>query len=327
MAAPAEGAEDAKLFVGGLPRDCSQEALTAWASQFGSVVKADVKTDTMGTPRGFAFLTFADGASAQRVVANGPNNILEGKKIDCKLATPPGGDGAAGGSGKGTGKGDPNNPKLFVGALPKTCTQEGVTAFFSQYGAVKEVLLKYAEDGQCKGFAFVTFEDPASARKVLDNYDNNMFEGKWIDCKAITQQPKGDKGGGKDKGGCCGGFGGFGGGYGGGYGCMGGYGGGYGCGKGGYGAGCGGYGCYGAYGGGCGGCAYGAYGGNPYAGSCGGCPCYGGGGYGGGAYTGGAYGGGGGPCAGANGAYGAAPPPPGCGGGYAGKGGCGAGPY
>jgi len=271
-------ADDAgKIFVGGLPKSCAQEALKIWAEQYGEVTNVEVKVDPMGVSRGFGFVTFADPSVAQGIVANKDNNMMDGKWIDCKMAMPPGSAPPAGKGGKGAI--DPSNPKIFVGALPKSATQDSVMGYFGAFGNVTEVQVKMAEDGQCKGFAFVTFEDAASAKSVLDNYDNNMFDGKWIDCKPIVA----NKGKGKDFGGK--GFGpmkGFGGSFGG---CGGfgkgfnGYGGGGGCGYGGGGYGGGGYGGCGGCGGGCG------YGG-----------CGGGGGYGGGK----SYGGG-------KGVYGAAP--------------------
>mmetsp|Transcript_92509 Transcript_92509/g.220167 ORF Transcript_92509/g.220167 Transcript_92509/m.220167 type:complete len:317 (-) Transcript_92509:97-1047(-) len=314
--------DDAKIFAGGLPKSCSQEALQAWAEQFGPVAHVEVKVDPMGVSRGFGFVTFQDASVAQSVVAN-KDNTMDGKWIDCKMAQPPG---SAPPAGKGKSAVDPNNPKIFIGALPKSATEESVTALMAQFGAVQECVVKIAEDGQCKGFAFVTFEDPSSAKGVLDNYDNNMLDGKWIDCKPIVAKGKDGKGKGFSKGGfggCggyggCGGFGGFGKGFNG-YGGCGGFGGGYG--GGGYGGG----GCSGYAGGGCkgGGASYGG-GCGAYAG--GACSGYGGGGCkGGGASYGGAasYGGFGGSKGsfggGGKGGYGAAPALP-----YYGKG---KGPY
>lgn len=181
-----------KIFVGGLPKNCSQEQLLAWASQFGQCSECEVKIDPMtGQPRGFGFVNFSDPAAAQKVVANRDNNMMEGKWIDCKPHTPGGGK-AAGGKGSLS---DPGNPKLFVGALPKTATEESVRLHFSQFGNLADVMVKMTPDGMCQGFGFITFEDPASAKAVTDNYDNNMFEGKWVDCKSAV------KGGGKGGGG------------------------------------------------------------------------------------------------------------------------------
>jgi len=320
-----------KVFIGGLPKGCTQESLAQWATQFGPCTKAEVRVDAWGTPRGFGFIIFEDPNDAQKVLDNHANNQIEGKWVDCKPPTPPGGKGDAmpsggkGGGGKagpgfgggaGAGGYDHLNPpsKIFVGALPKTATEDSVIAHFSQYGPVKECLLKKHEDGLCKGYAFITFEEVSAAKMVLDTYDSNEFEGKWIDCKPATSSPgdsKGGKGKGKDmgkggKGPSGPSFDSWGGGapapqsFGGGYG--------KGCG-GGYGAdpwgGCGG-GCAGAWGG-CGGGYGGGYGGDAWGGYGKGAPAFGG------------YGGP--PAGGAMGAYGAAPRP------AYGKGGKGVGPY
>lgn len=299
-----------KIFVGGLPKSCAQEALKIWAEQYGEVSNVEVKVDPMGVSRGFGFVTFFDPSVAQSIVANKDNNMMDGKWIDCKMAMPPGTAPPAGKGGKGAI--DPSNPKIFVGALPKSATEESVSMFFSAFGNVTEVVVKMAEDGQCKGFAFVTFEDATSAKSVLDNYDSNMIDGKWIDCKPIVANKGKDKGFGKGDFG----KGGFGGGKGFGGGGFGGGGFGKGFNGGGYGGGCGGSyghgggGCGGGYGGGCG------YGG----GGCGGGGCGGYGGCGGGYVGKGGCGFGGGKAP----AYGAAPAIGGYGGYSKGKG---KGPY
>jgi len=191
------GDDAAKIFVGGLPKGTTTEQLGAWASQFGPVEKAEVKLDPLGYPRGFGFVSFQGAEVAQAVIANKDNNVMEGKWVDCKPVVQGGGDKGGGkGGGKESGLNDPSNPKLFVGALPRTANEESITAHFSQFGAVKEVVVKMHDDGSCKGFAFVLFEDAGSAKMVLDNHASNEFEGKWIDCKSAVTMPKG---GGKGK--------------------------------------------------------------------------------------------------------------------------------
>eukprot|EP00931_Biecheleriopsis_adriatica_P035899 TRINITY_DN2068_c1_g1_i1.p1 TRINITY_DN2068_c1_g1~~TRINITY_DN2068_c1_g1_i1.p1 ORF type:complete len:238 (+),score=71.25 TRINITY_DN2068_c1_g1_i1:42-755(+) len=187
----APGGENAgKIFVGALPKNCSNEALLAWASQFGAVVSAEVKVDTAtGMPRGFGFVTYQDPSVAQAVIANNANNVMDGKKIDCKaFGVAKGADSAS--------LNDPNNPKIFIGGLPKTSSEEALRAHFGQYGEITDLMVKKGPDGMCAGFGFVTFADAASAKMILDNYDHNMFEGKWIDCKsAVKGSGKGDKSG------------------------------------------------------------------------------------------------------------------------------------
>jgi len=108
-----------------------------------------------------------------------------------------GGWGGCGGWGSGfgsmssgLGKGDLRvSEKIFVGGLPKHTSKETVSRHFSQYGVVTDVSLKFDQDGNFRGFAFVTFDSVETARAVLDNYDCNSFEGKWIDCKPAKTPP------------------------------------------------------------------------------------------------------------------------------------------
>lgn len=195
-----DGGRNGKIFVGGLPRNCSQDQLLNWASQFGGVISSEVKCDADGTPRGFGFVAFQDHAVAEQLVANGGRHQMDGKMISCKPHASWAGDTESSAESWGSPWGDGgttlSSPKLFVGALPKTTTDETLKMHFSTFGTVTDIMVKKNPEGNCAGFGFVTFEDAASAQKVLDNYDDNMFEGKWIDCK--TADNKGGKGGGKD---------------------------------------------------------------------------------------------------------------------------------
>jgi len=107
------------------------------------------------------------------------------------------GKGKGGGKGGGAPPGMPEANKIFVGGLKKTTTEDAIMAFFSQFGAVSNVMLKYDEMGGSKGFAFVSFGDAAAQQAVIANYDNNQIEGKWVEVKVATAQAKGggDKGG------------------------------------------------------------------------------------------------------------------------------------
>jgi len=78
--------------------------------------------------------------------------------------------------------------KIFVGALPKLITQEVLANHFSSFGEVEEVKLMYDLNHMVRGFGFVTFKNQESAQKVLDNYYDNMMDGKWLDCRSASEQ-------------------------------------------------------------------------------------------------------------------------------------------
>jgi len=243
MQAIAEGSGD-KLFVGGLPKTATEEALWAHFSWYGTVTRVDLKYDMEGGFRGFAFVNFQDKESIQKAVEDKMNCMFQGKRIDCKVATGPGtgtgkggkadkgkggkgkkgdkgskggkdawgsglggGDwggnnwaGAGGGSkgskdgGKGKGPGSSDDTKIFVGAMPKTVSPDTVWNFFSQFGTIAHVDLKYDENGGFRGFGFITFASVDSLEKAVANTGNNYLDGKWVDVKPAARGEKGGKG-------------------------------------------------------------------------------------------------------------------------------------
>ncbi|CAE8734033.1 unnamed protein product [Polarella glacialis] len=98
------------------------------------------------------------------------------------------GGGKGKGKGKKGGKGEFPPEKVFIARLPKGATEEAVRIYFEEFGEVAKVELKIGEDGMSRGFGFVTFKSKESAQKVVDNYDNNKFQGRWIACEACTPQ-------------------------------------------------------------------------------------------------------------------------------------------
>lgn len=78
-----------KLFVGGLSYDSTDASLAAYFNQFGPVASASVLRDPVTShSRGFGFVTFTDESSAHRVLAQSRNHIVDGRKVEAKLAFP-----------------------------------------------------------------------------------------------------------------------------------------------------------------------------------------------------------------------------------------------
>mmetsp|Transcript_70460 Transcript_70460/g.127039 ORF Transcript_70460/g.127039 Transcript_70460/m.127039 type:complete len:365 (-) Transcript_70460:38-1132(-) len=89
--------------------------------------------------------------------------------------------------------------KLFVGGLPKVCSEEMVRDAFEIFGVISDVKMMLSDQGESKGFCFVTFALAEDAQRVLENFADNKIDGKWVDCKA-AQGPEQMKGGGGGKG-------------------------------------------------------------------------------------------------------------------------------
>jgi len=80
--------------------------------------------------------------------------------------------------------------KLFVGGLSWQTTPEKLRDYFSQFGAVTDVLvMKDPITQRSRGFGFITFSDPATVPRVLA-VPMHTLDGKRIDPKHATPRSK-----------------------------------------------------------------------------------------------------------------------------------------
>ncbi len=72
-----------KLFIGSLAWGTTDESLSEFFGQFGTVTKAEVvkERDNPSRSRGFGFVEFEDDAAADEAIAKGNEAELDGRKI------------------------------------------------------------------------------------------------------------------------------------------------------------------------------------------------------------------------------------------------------
>jgi RNA recognition motif-containing protein len=95
----------AKLFVGNLSFDVTENDLQDAFAAFGTVVEANLMMDrATGRPRGFGFITMSTPEEAQKAIEGLNGKDLSGRALTVNLARPreerPGGS-RAGGGGRG----------------------------------------------------------------------------------------------------------------------------------------------------------------------------------------------------------------------------------
>lgn len=87
--APGSGPATDKVFVGGLPQDCSDAKVRDYFSTYGTIVDAVVMKDReTGRSRGFGFVQYDNTASVDKVIAEYPDHKLEGKWVEVKRSVP-----------------------------------------------------------------------------------------------------------------------------------------------------------------------------------------------------------------------------------------------
>ncbi|KAJ9603018.1 hypothetical protein H2200_012313 [Cladophialophora chaetospira] len=100
-----EQEKTAKIFVGGVSQDATEEDFEGFFAQFGRVIDATLMMDKdTGRPRGFGFVTFDSDAAVEKCLQFYPLEIL-GKPIEVKRAQPRGKMGEEEDFGRGRGRG------------------------------------------------------------------------------------------------------------------------------------------------------------------------------------------------------------------------------
>lgn len=137
-----------------------------------------------GRSRCFGFVTMEDSSAADKILSE--EQIIDGKKADCKKAVPKA-------SNLASSQTEFRTKKVFVGGLPNDITESAFKEFFEQFGPVEDsIVMIDRETGRPRGFGFITFEDEESTERLLANGESNAIGGKWIDCKkAVPKQSPG----------------------------------------------------------------------------------------------------------------------------------------
>lgn len=65
---------------------------------------------------------------------------------------------------------------LYVGGLPPHMTEAVLAELFGEFGELPQVRLVTGQDGQCRGFAYVTFASDLSAARARVGLDGRLLD-------------------------------------------------------------------------------------------------------------------------------------------------------
>ncbi len=87
--------------------------------------------------------------------------------------------------------------KLYVGNLPYTATEQGLSEKFAACGTVISVkLIPDRDTGRTKGFGFIEMASEAEAHAAIDSLDGTDYEGRPMKVNEARPQQKRSSGGG-----------------------------------------------------------------------------------------------------------------------------------
>jgi heterogeneous nuclear ribonucleoprotein A1/A3 len=170
-----------KLFVGGLTLTTTNEMLRTHFSDYGTVVDASIRRDSVGKPRGFGFILFAQPQSVDAVLKSG-TLVIDGKVVEPKRLFKD--------TANGPMAGLMPVPKLFVGGLHLQTSQDTLAAFYSKFGLIHEA--KVVVDpvtGKRRGFGFVRFADQDGLERAMGSRPH-AIDGKQVQAKRALMSEK-----------------------------------------------------------------------------------------------------------------------------------------
>lgn len=171
LALPPHGSE---VFIGGIPRDVSEEDLRDLCEPLGEIHEVRVmRNRDTGESKGFAFVAFKTTDEAQKAIEELHNKEFKGKTLRCSLSE--------------------TKYRLFIGNVPKSWSDDDFRKVIDGTGPGSE-LIELIKDPQNparnRGFAFVEYYNNACAdysrkKMVSANFklEGNSPTVTWADPK------------------------------------------------------------------------------------------------------------------------------------------------
>ncbi|KAJ0968642.1 hypothetical protein J5N97_025559 [Dioscorea zingiberensis] len=157
LALPPHGSE---VFIGGLPRDVTEEDLRALCEPFGEIFEVRLMKDKdRGESKGFAFITFTTNDAAQKAIEEVHDKEFKGRTLRCSLSQA--------------------KHRLFIGNVPKSFSEEEIRKILEDIGPGVENL-EYFKDLQNpnrnRGFIFVEYYNHACAEYARQKMSSANFK-------------------------------------------------------------------------------------------------------------------------------------------------------
>ncbi|KAH7523763.1 hypothetical protein FEM48_Zijuj06G0046600 [Ziziphus jujuba var. spinosa] len=179
--------DQAKLFVGGISRDTSEDTLKDHFDKYGAVMGSVVAKDkTTKNPRGFGFVWFSDPSSADKALTD--THVIGGRTVEVKKAIPRNEQSKNQQLSNGMSMSDNNSNqirtrKIFVGGLPTDLTEEDFKNYFERFGRVTDVVVMHdSMTHRPRGFGFITYDLEDSVENVMQNSFHEL-NGRLVEVK------------------------------------------------------------------------------------------------------------------------------------------------
>ncbi|KAK4277382.1 hypothetical protein QN277_015390 [Acacia crassicarpa] len=168
--------DQAKLFVGGISRDTTEDVLKHHFAKYGSVLGSTISLDrNTKIPRGFGFVRFSDVSAADQALQD--THIILGRTVEVKKAIPrsehqhpnlPQNRGTSNCGSYDSSSDHVSTKKVFVGGLSAGVSEVEFKKYFERFGRITDVVvMQDSITHRPRGFGFITFDSEESVESVM----------------------------------------------------------------------------------------------------------------------------------------------------------------
>lgn len=163
------------LFVGGIPKDCTERELYEFLSKFDKVLWQRIEIDhSTGQPKGFAYAVLRSSEGYDRVLSS-KDHLIRDLQIGVSMWKDP--------KEYLNEKDKIMRRKIFVKRLQSTVTDGDLYAYFSQYGRLEKAEIRRSHtDNTSRRIGFIIFVNEEDANRCLDA-KCHIMNGREIICK------------------------------------------------------------------------------------------------------------------------------------------------
>lgn len=160
------------IFIKNVDPNIDSKSLYDTFSPIGEILSCKIETDENGKSKGYGFIHFADQKSAERAIKIVNGMDLNGKKLYVGSFIPK--------SQRPCKSEQVGFTNLYVKNFGEDLSEEDFADIFRPYGKITSHKIVYDEQGQSKGFGFVSFESSESAANALKECDGVLVNGKLL---------------------------------------------------------------------------------------------------------------------------------------------------
>lgn len=163
------------VFIKNLDKSIDNKAMYDTFSAFGNILSCKVATDEEGSSKGYGFVHFETEEAANNAIQKVNGMLLNGKKVYVGKFIP------RKEREKQMGEKARHFTNVYIKNFGGDLDDEKLKDMFEKYGKILSAKVMIDDNtNELRGFGFVSFEEPESAEKAVDDLNGQDINGKLL---------------------------------------------------------------------------------------------------------------------------------------------------